>query len=114
MLKVCTWYTYTSLEHGRNGRPSGKLNKILYEHHFCYTFSSALGDKKDHHGNEKKQYAKYLINARNVVIGNQATVRTYQSGSMIIIIIIIIIIVIIIIVIIITLFKCVMYLALLC
>ena len=69
--------------YGRNCRPSEKLNKMLYEHYFCYTFSSALGDQRDRYGNEKKKHAQFLIqvNASNVVIGDHATVRTSPNGG---------------------------------
>ena len=73
----------TSLGHGRNNRPSEKLNKLLYENYLYYTFSSALGDKRDHNGNEKKKQAQFLIkvNANNVIVGNNGTVRTSPIGG---------------------------------
>ena len=63
--------------------PTQCFMKMLYEHYFCYTFSSALGDKRDHDGNEKKKNAQLLINvnANSVVIGDHATVRMSPNGG---------------------------------
>lgn len=66
-----------------NGRPSKKLDKMLCEHSFCFTFSSALGDIRDHYGNEKKKYAQFLINvshASNVVVGDYAALTTVRKS----------------------------------
>ena len=57
---------------------------MLREHTFCLTFSSALGDRRDRYGNEKKKNAQLLIKvvkASNVVIGDFATVGTSPNGG---------------------------------